>query len=331
MKTICRARLLLSFCLVMSVTILLSSCSKQEAPALVIGTGGMQGSYFNSGLTIANVVNENRGGESLRLKAELSSGSVANINSISAGESAFGFAQADHQYDATNGLGHWSTKGPQEDLRAVFNIYVESVTLVAGADSGIGSIRDLRGKVVDIGSPESGTRRNAVDALRAAGLDWRTDIQAREESLDDRLAMFMRGELDAFFYTVAHPNRDIKFATFSMRGARLVPLDNVEEIVATESFYVRELISGETYPNSDGPAEIETLGVNATLLASANVSEDVVYLITKATFENLDSLDQFGANFSALVNGKALDSLMVPIHPGALRYYHEIGLEIPER
>lgn len=331
MEVMNRARLLVSLCLVMSLGIPLASCSKQEAPTLTISTGGMQGNYLSAGRTIARVVNEDGGNDSLRLKAEMSSGSVANINAISAGASEFGFAQADHQYQALNGLGAWIDKGPQEDLRAVFNVYSESITLVAGADSSIRSIRDLRGKVVDIGSPESGTRGNAIDALRAAGLDWQTDIEAREESLDDRLVKFMSGDLDAFFYTVAHPNPDIKFAAFSVRGARLIPLENIEKIVSRESFYTRELISPGDYPNIRNTGDIETLGVSATLLASASVPDDVVYAITKATFENLDTLDQFDANFNALVNGKAIDGLMVPIHPGALKYYREVGLEIPER
>jgi len=290
----------------------------------------MQGSYLNAGRTIARVVNEGSGVDSLRLIAEMSSGSVANINAISAGASELGFAQADHQYQALNGLGAWSDKGPQEDLRTIFNVYSESVALVAGVDSGIVSIRDLQGKAVDIGSPQSGTRRNAIDALRAAGLDWTTDIQAREESLDDRLAMFMHGEIDAFFYTAAHPNTEIKFASFSVRGARLIPLENIESIVSRDSFYTRALISAGIYPNINNTADIETLGIGATLLASANTPEDVVYAITKATFESLDSLDQFGANFTALVEGKALEGLIYPIHPGALKYYREVGLEIPE-
>ena len=326
-----RVRLAVFFCLVMSLGIPLASCSKKEVPALRISTGGMQGNYLNAGRTIAMIVNEDSGDDSLRLKAEMSSGSVANINAISSGASEFGFAQADHQYQALNGLGAWSDKGAQEDLRAVFNVYSESVALVAGADSGIRSIRDLQGKVVDIGSPDSGTRRNAIDALRAAGLDSTTDIQAREESLDDRLAMFMRGEIDAFFYTVAHPNMEIKFASFSVRGARLIPLKSIEIIDSKGSFYTRSLISAETYLNMNNNADIETLGISATLLASANTPEDVVYAITKATFENLDSLGQFGANFSALAEGKALDGLVLPIHPGALKYYREVGLVTPER
>jgi TRAP transporter TAXI family solute receptor len=326
-----KARQAIAFCLVTSMAILLASCSKQEAPSLSIGTGGMQGSYMGAGQTLARIANKNRADDSPRLDAELSAGSVANINAISTGEIAFGIAQADHQYQAANGLGDWSNEGPQEDLRAVFNIYVESVTLVVGADTTIQSVSDLRGKIVDIGTPESGTRQNAIDALRAAGLDWNTDIQAHEESLDDRLTMFMRGQLDAFFYTAAHPNRDIKFATFSVRGARIIPLENIDMIVADDSSFSRELISVEIYPNADNKVDIETLGVNATLITSATVPEDVVYAVTKAVFENLDSLNEFDANFNVLLSGNAIDDLAVPIHPGALKYYREIGLEIPKR
>ncbi|MDH3977921.1 MAG: TAXI family TRAP transporter solute-binding subunit [Gammaproteobacteria bacterium] len=315
---------------ILFIAIFLTSCSNEETPALSISTGGMQGSYLAAGQTLARIANENRSDELLILNAKSSLGSVANINAISSGESEFGIAQADHQYLAVNGLGDWSDTGPQQDLRAVFNIYVEAVTLVAGADTDIRMVSDLRGKIVDIGSPESGTRRNAIDALNAAGLNWQTDIQAREESLDERLSMFTRGELDAFFYTAAHPNRDIKFATFSVRGARIIPLENIDSIIAEYSFFTRDMIPASIYLKADNKADIETLGINATLLTSANVPDDVVYAITKAVLENLDSLNEFDTKFNALLNGKATDSLVVPIHPGALKYYREIGLDVPQ-
>ena len=220
------------------------------------------------------------------------------------------------------GSGEWRDKGPQKDLRAVLSMYTELVTLVAGGDSSIRSIDDLKGGVVDIGSSGSGTRRNAIDALGAAGIDWVNDIQAREENLDDRLTKFMQGDLDAFFFTVRHPNKEIKFATVSVRGARIIPLVNIDNLISANPYFSRALISAELYPMAGNKVDIETIGVNATLLTAVNVSEDVVYAVTKAIFENLGSLTDFQGD--DLVEG-----LTAPIHPGALKYYQEIGLHIP--
>jgi TRAP transporter TAXI family solute receptor len=319
------------FCLVVTLAFLTASCSKEEATSLRIGTGGVQGTYQVTGRALARVVNANWAMTEYQLKSETSSGSVSNINAIAAGDVQFGIAQADHQYQAVKGTGDWSDAGPQQDLRAIFSIYTESVTLLAGGDSDIRAIDDLKGKLVDIGSSGSGTRRNAIDVLRASGIDWRNDIQAREESPDDRLAKFMGGELDAFFYTVGHPNMETKFATFSVRGVRMIPLTNIDGLIAENPYFLRVLIPKELYPMARNEVDIETIGVNATLLTSAKVSEDVVYAFTKAAFENLEALTEFDTNFDALLNDKFLEGLTAPIHPGALKYFREIGLLIPSR
>jgi len=321
----------LLLCLVVAPAFLIASCSKEEATSLSIGTGGAQGTYQVAGRALARVVNANWAMTEYQLKSEISSGSVSNINAIAAGDIQFGIAQADHQYQAVKGTGDWSDAGPQQDLRAVFSIYTESVTLLAGGDTDIRSIDDLKGKRVDIGTSGSGTRQNAIDVLHASGIDWKNDIQTREENLDDSLAKFMGGESDALFYTVGHPNMQTKFATFSVRGVRIIPLTNIAGLIAENPYFLKMSIPKELYPMARNAVDIETIGVNATLLTSAKVPEEVVYAFTKAVFENLEALTDFDANFDALLNDKFLEGLTAPIHPGALKYFQEIGLQIPSR
>jgi len=319
----------LVFCQIVSLALLFASCSKEETTSVSIGTGGSGGSYLVVGRALARVVNENRAQNGFQLENQISSGSVSNINAIAAGDIKFGIAQADHQYQAVKGSGEWKDKGPQQDLRAVFSLYTESVTLLAGGDSDIRSINDLKGKIVDIGSSGSGTQRNAIDALRAAGIDWKNDIHAREGNMDDRLAKFIRGELDAFFFTVGHPNTEIKFATFSVRGVRIIPLANIDNLISENAYFFRTTIPSNLYPMAHNKVDIETIGVNATLLTSATVAEDVVYAVTKAAFENLESLTESNAAFNALLDDDFLEGMTAPIHPGALKYYREIGLRVP--
>ena len=152
MKTILCSRPGRLLVLVTVLATFLTSCSKEAAPQYLVGTGGVQGNYQTVGLTLARITNQSQLEPSFLLKTVSSSGSVANINAISTGDHQFGIAQADHQHQAVKGLGDWSEKGPQKELRTIFNIFVESVTLVAGADSGIKSIGDLRRKTVDIGA-----------------------------------------------------------------------------------------------------------------------------------------------------------------------------------
>lgn len=313
------------------LALLLASCAeKQAAPSTIeIGTGGLRGSYLPIGRVLSSVLNKHLADDGLALEAIESPGSISNINALVAGETPFGIAQADHQYQAVNGVGEWAERGPQSDLRAVFSIFVESVTVVAGADTEIHSVDGLKGKNVDIGLPGSGTRQNSIDVLRVANIDWQTDFNSHEENADDRLTKFIGGELDAFFYTVGHPNSEVKFAIRSVRGARVVPLANIEDLISTHPYFIRVTLPAELYPSADGGTDVETVGVNAALLTSADVSEEMVYLITKTVFDNIETLATRDERLVALLDDRFLDGLTAPIHPGALKYYREIGLETP--
>ena len=246
-----------------------------------------------------------------------------------AGEIEFGIAQADRQFQAVIGLAEWEQKGPQSDLRSVFSLYTESVTLVATRDSGIKTIQDLRGKRVDIGHPNSGIHENAIIALNAAGIDWQKDIKAFEEEPDDRTRMYLQGELDAFFHTLGHPSTDIQFVVNSVSRARFIPLANIDELLSEHSYYSKSNIPVKLYPEAINTKDVETMGVKATFVTSAKIPEDVVYAITKATFEGLDSLGKFDPILSTLKRDSMLEGLTAPIHAGALRYYKEIGLPLP--
>lgn len=320
---------ILLICHVLFLLFVIPSCSQEKSLSLTIGTGGPGGKYSVTGQTIARIANKNREAHGFRLQDEYSSGSVSNINAIVAGDIEFGIAQADRQYQAFNGLAEWKEKGPQKDLRAVFSLYTEAVTLVAGRDSGISVIDDLRGKRVDIGLPGSGTRQNAIDAFDAAGIEWEKDIEAHEENLDVRLNMLMHDKLDAFFHTVGHPSKDIKFATYSVRGARFIPLVNIESILSANPYYSKSFISVDLYPLADNKKDVETIGVKAIFLTSAKVPDDIVYAVTKAVFDDLESLGMYDPVLKTIRKENMLDGLTAPIHPGALRYYQEIGLQAP--
>jgi len=331
MKLTSYSKQILVICLGLLPAFLVTSCSQEETRIISIGTGGFGGSYRIAGHAIAGIVNRSAEAHRFQLQDRTSSGSVSNIDAVVAGDIAFGIAQADHQHQAFNGVGEWKGKGPQEDLRSVFSLYNESVTLVAGGDSGINTIDDLNSKPVDIGLPGSGTRQNAIDALDAAGLDWERDIKAHEGMPDDRLALLMNGELDAFFYTVGHPNTHIKFATYSARGARIIPLANIDKILSKNPYYSKSSISMDLYPRADNENDVETIGVRATFVTSANVAEEVVYAVTKAVFENLASLGEYDPVLNTFGKENMLEGLTAPIHPGALRYYQEIGLLVPRQ
>ena len=316
--------------LTLTAALMFSACAQDDAaPAISISTGSVGGNYQMIGHAIARASNTGSNPTSQRVADNISAGSVDNINSVMAGTMTFGIAQADHQYQALQGTAEWSEPGPQSKLRSVFALYPEAVTLIAGADSGIETIADLRGRRVDIGQPGSGTRQNAIDALAAAGLDWQQDIQASANDPETRLAMLMHSQLDAFFYTVGHPNTDIKFATYSVRGARFIPLTDVEALVAANPFYSATQIPADLYARAYNAEATPTVGVKATVVTSADVDEQTVYELTRAVFENLEAIAAYRPVMAEVTRESMLEGLTAPMHPGALRYFKEAGLEIP--
>jgi len=332
MKRMTYVKQMLLICQVLFLLFVISSCSQEKSNSLTnslpVGAGAPGGNYYLTGLAISRIVNNKQEAHGFRLQVKSSSGSVSNINAIVSGDIQFGIAQSDRQYQAVNGLAEWKEEGPQKDLRAVFSLYTESVTLVAGSNSGITSIHDLRGKRVDIGLPGSGTRQNAIDILDAAGIEWEKDMEVHEEKLDDRIKMLMHSDVDAFYHTVGHPSQAIKSATFSVRGIRFIPPVNIEKILSENPYYSKSVIPKELYPLADNMKDVETIGVKATFLTSAKVPDDIVYAVTKAVFDDLESLGYYNHLFKRTVRKEnMLDGLTAPIHPGALRFYQEIGLQ----
>lgn len=166
---------------------------------VTIGTGGITGVYYPTGGAIAKIVNNKRKEYGIRCTVESTAGSVFNVNAVMAGDLEFGVVQSDRQYQAFKGLAEWEKAGPQKDLRAVFSIHPESVTLAATVDSGVKNIKDLKGKRVNIGNPGSGQRQNSIDALTAAGLDYEKDIKTESVKAAEAPGLLQDGRIDAFF------------------------------------------------------------------------------------------------------------------------------------
>ncbi len=294
---------------------------------VTIGTGGMTGVYYPTGGAISKMVNAKRAEYGLSCSVQSTGGSVFNVNAIAAGDMEFGIVQSDRQYQAVHGLAEWKDKGKQEDIRAVFSIHPETVTLVAADDAGISTIRDLVGKRVNIGNPGSGQRQNAIDALENAGIDWENDVQAESVRASEAPGLLQDDRIDAFFYTVGHPSGAIKEATAGVRKVHFVPLTDADDLIQRLPYYTRAKIHVRHYPSSTNKEDVETFGVKATLVASAKVPDDVVYAICREVFENLDAFKALHPAYADLTREKMLEGLTAPLHPGAMKYYREAGLK----
>jgi hypothetical protein len=300
-----------------------------ETAFVTIGSGDFTGVYFPTGLTIAKMINKKRNQSGIRATVESTRGSVFNLNAIMAGYLEFGLAQSDIQHQAVNGLVEWAEKGPQKELRAVFSIHHESVCLVAAIDADINTITDLKGKKVNLGNPGSGQYQNAIDALQAAGLNPNYDIDAEKVKAAAAPVLLQENLIDAFFCTVGHPSETLKKATAGERKVRFIPITGtgIDQVVADQIYYTKTTVPvAQFYPGAENPVEVKTFGVMATLCTSSKVPDSVVYTITKEVFDNFAEFKRQHPALGDLTEEDMLKGLSAPLHPGAMKYFREVGL-----
>ena len=300
-----------------------------ETAFVTIGSGDFTGVYFPTGLAIAKMINKKRNQYGIRATVESTSGSVFNLNTIIAGYLEFGLAQSDIQYQAVKGLAEWAEKGPQKELRAVFSIHHESVCLVAAVDADINAIADLKGKRVNLGNPGSGQYQNAIDALQAASLNPKNDINVELAKASEAPVLLQEDRIDAFFCTVGHPSKTLQNATTGERKVRFIPITGpaIDQMVADKDYYITTTVPvAQFYPGAENPIDVKSFGVIATLCTSFKMPDHVVFTITKEVFDNFAEFKRQHPALGELTKQDMLKGLSAPLHPGAMKYFREVGL-----
>lgn len=301
------------------------------APALAeqqfvsIGTGGVTGVYYPTGGAICRLVNKDRKEHGIRCSVESTGGSVYNINTVRSGELEFGVAQSDWQYHAFHGTSKFAEQGPFEGLRAVFSVHPEPFTLVVRKGSGIDSFEALKGKKVNVGNPGSGQRATTEVVMEAFGMTMGDFALAAELKGSEMAQALCDDKIDAMIYTIGHPAAAITEAATTC-DVELVSVTGapIDKLVADNPFYRVATIPGGTYKGTD--ADVTTFGVGATLVSSSDVSEEVVYTLVKAVFENFEDFKNLHPAFAALKESEMIsDGLSAPLHDGAMKYYKERG------
>lgn len=308
----------------------------QEMKFFRIGTGGTGGTYYPIGGLIAQAISNPPGSRpcaeggscgvpGLVAIAQSANGSVANVNGIKSGALESGFAQSDVAYWAYTGTGIFADKGKVENLRAIANLYPESIQLVARKGAGIKSVKDLKGKRVSLDEPGSGTLVDARIILEAYGLSEK-DVTAEFIKPTPAIDKIKDNQLDAFFIVAGYPTGAVVELAASV-GADLVPIDGpeAEALIKKYGFFAAETIPADVY---EGVGETKTLSVGAQWVVGAGVDEALVYEVTKATWNDNTRklLDSGHAKGKAITLATALDGVGIPLHPGAERFYKEAGL-----
>ncbi|EAR50239.1 outer membrane protein, hypothetical [Oceanicola granulosus HTCC2516] len=309
----------------------------QEPQFFRIGTGGTAGTYYPIGGLIANAISSPPGSRAceeggscgvpgLIATALSANGSVANVNAIAGGTLESGFAQSDVATWAQTGTGIWEDRDAVEDLRAIANLYPETIHLVASADSGIETPADLAGKTVSLDEPGSGTLVDARIILDAYGLS-EDDIDAEYLKPDQAGERMRDGAMDAFFFVGGFPAGAIAELA-SQDDITIVPITGpeAEGILGEYTFFAENTVPAGTYEGVD--EDVTTLSVGAQWVTSADQPEQLIYDITAALWNDntrklLDAGHQKGREITAET---ALDGIGIPLHPGAERFYREAGL-----
>ena len=290
-----------------------------------VGTGSQVGVYYAAGLALADFVNEQTDKHHVDVAVESTDGSVFNINALMAGELDFGFTQADRQFQAVRGKANWENN-PQEKLRFICSFHMEAVTLVAADDSSIDLLPQIKERRVSLGSPASGTQGNAVDAMSAVGLVPERDFDAEYLQASEASMMLQDGRIDAFFYTVGHPNGSLTEATNGTRKVHFVPILGMAKLIRHSPYYTKTMIPIEHYPRASNLHDVPTVGMLTTFVTSTDVDEEVVYQTVKSLFENIEKLKSRHPSFALLTPQGMLRGAFAPMHPGAEKYYREAGL-----
>lgn len=316
--------LIIAVGLIVSVTTFTFTASASEF--ITIGTGGVTGVYYPTGGAICRLVNKGRKTHGIRCSVESTGGSVYNLNTIRAGELDMGVAQSDWQYHAYHGTSKFKSAGANKKLRAVFSVHPEPFTVVARADSGIKTFKDLKGKRVNIGNPGSGQRGTMEVVMKALGWKKSDLALASELKSAEQSSALCDNKVDAIVFTVGHPSGSIKEATTSCDSVLVsVTGPAIDKLIRDNDYYRSATIPGGMYRGNK--QDTTTFGVGATFVSSTNTPEKTIYQVVKSVFENFKTFKKLHPAFKVLKKREMVkDGLSAPLHPGALKYYKEVGL-----
>ena len=307
------------FASVLGALLALTSCNEKKN--YILATGGTSGTYYPFGGAIANIWNTKI--ENMNVTAQATGASAENLRLISNGDAEFATVQNDVMDYAYRGSDMFAGQ-KLPNLASIGTLYPEVVQIAASKSSGIKSVADLHGKRVSVGDAGSGVEFNAKQILEGYGLTF-DDIKKNNLSFKESAEGLQNGTLDACFITAGVPNSALQELAFTA-GLVLIPVNGVEAdaICNKYSFYTKTTIPAGTYKGTD--VDTEALAIKATLAVSASLDEATVYEMTKALFENLDELGAAHAKGKEVSAQSAITGISVPFHPGAAKYFKEIGV-----
>jgi TRAP transporter TAXI family solute receptor len=313
-----RTRLIAAGVVAFSLGAGVASAAAQEF--INVLTGGTSGVYYPLGVALSEIYG--KGIEGSRTQVQATKASVENLNLLQQGKGEIAFALGDSVKLAAEGNSEAGFPGKLDKLRGIAAIYPNYIQIVASKDSGIKTLADLKGKSLSVGAPASGTELNARAILEAAGMKYEDLGKVEYLPFAESVELIKNRQLDATLQSAGLGVASIRDLSTSLPiNVVSVPAADVEKI---GSPYIAVTIPAGTY---DGQTEdVPTAAVGNFLVSQSDVSDETAYQMTKLLFEHLDQLVAAHAAAKGIDAAKALDGMPIPLHPGAERYYKEVGL-----
>ena len=310
----------LMFAATLAVSAAVSATSVKAAEFINVLTGGTSGVYYPLGVALSEIYGKNI--KDSRTQVQATKASVENLNLLQAGRGEIGFSLGDSVQEAWKGNKEAGFPAKLDKLRGIAAIYPNYIQVVASAESGVKTLADLKGKSLSVGAPASGTELNARAIFEAAGMSYKDLGKTEYLPFADSVELIKNRQLDATLQSAGLGVASIRaLATTLKINVLAIPAAEVEKIGAP---YVSVKIPAGTY---EGQTEdVETAAVGNFLITHSGVSDETAYQMTKLLFDNLPQLAAAHAAAKAIDVKKAIEGMPVPLHPGAERYYKEVGL-----
>ncbi len=296
---------------------------------ITIGTSNSDGIYYPAGSSICLYLNHDQEVFGLRCRAYTTKGSFDNLVLLREAKIDFAIIQSDWQKFTLYGTDKFQNYGPYDKLRFVFSLHDEALAIIVKKASGIKNLDDLANKIVNIGAPGSNVRRVMDNIAKIKNWNYNSTFRmATELKVNEQAEALCNGQIDAMIVLVGHPNEYVKKVTRLCETTILnVNSPEIIDFVNKNNEYKLSTIPGGIYLGI--PIDVKTIAVKATLVSSTDTSDDVVYKLTKAVFNHLNSLRMIHPAFHNLTIDSMLhDGMIVPIHPGVMKYLHEINYDV---
>ncbi|MBE0473488.1 TAXI family TRAP transporter solute-binding subunit [Rhodoferax sp.] len=300
---------------------LISSAALAQQQFVNVLTGGQSGVYYPLGVALSQVYA--KAIPNVRSTAQVTKASAENLNLLQAGRGELALALADSVSNAWQGVEEAGFKTKLDKLRGLSATYNNYIQIVANADSGITTLADLKGKRISVGAAKSGTELNARAILKAAGLSYADLGKVEYLPFGESVELMKNRQLDATLQSAGLGVASIRDLATSIKVVVIpVPADVVTKV--GDAAYQPSIIPANTYAGQT--ADVPTAAIPNFLVTHAGVSDELAYQMAKTMYDNIDTLYAAHNAAKAIKRDNAIKGMPVPLHPGAERYYKEVGL-----